>query len=144
MLTHKLFIKQSNSQTAYRTSKSSGVAQNSVIRFVYNFLQPNLDDQNQLEALAPNIQYRQNCLKLHEFGKLFHNFSKNCLNTSTICRSGKSAFVIFLENSRVWVPLIDMHYAHSAYSLTPTCVTHLLFTSSNKLHIIFHLYTYFW
>ena len=37
------------------------------------------------------------------------NFLKNYLTTSTICRSERTAFVVFLEKSKVRIPLINIH-----------------------------------
>ena len=37
------------------------------------------------------------------------NFLKNYLTTSTICMSERTAFVVFLEKSKVRIPLLYMH-----------------------------------
>ena len=38
------------------------------------------------------------------------NFLQNYLTTSTICRSERTAFIVFLEKSKVWIPLQTIIY----------------------------------
>ena len=73
-----------------------------------------LVDQNQLETsepmdIAKNLKYMVeragNCNKSEDYELLICNFLKNYLTTS-ICRLERTAFVVYLEKSKVQIPII--------------------------------------